>query len=126
MAGARTARSVADTNTENVYFTGITEEQAYGSFTLSASATWQAGEYIKFTAGSAFTYAQSHLVTAADTCTPGNTDARPGRPVQPSSDGAVLGAPTPTTATSSTCPATASRSTTRRSWTCGSCGVVMF
>ena len=54
----------------SVYFTGITEQQAYGSFTLSASATWQAGQYIKFTAGSAFTYAQPHLVTAADTCTP--------------------------------------------------------
>jgi hypothetical protein len=66
--------SVAKTGTEEVYFTGITEEQAYGSLTLSASATWQAGEYIKFTAGSGFTYSQPHLVTAADTCTPNNSD----------------------------------------------------
>ena len=68
-------KSVADPTAENVYFTGITEAQAYGSFTLSTAATWQAGQYIKFTLGGAFTYAQSHLITAADVCTPnGNTN----------------------------------------------------
>src|ERR1700722_12376911 len=85
--------SVAKTGTESVYFTGITEEQAYGSFTLSASATWQAGQYIKFTAGSAFTYAQPHLVTAADTCTPNNTDVNLAGPC--ASKQGVLGSPNP-------------------------------
>ncbi len=63
------------TQAEQIYFTGVTEQQAFGSFTLSASATWQAGEYIKFTAGTNFTYAQRHLVTAADSCNPNITDA---------------------------------------------------
>ncbi len=69
-AAGATGTSVADPRSENVYFTGITEQQAFGSFTVSASGTWQAGEYIKFTLGSALTYSQPHLVTAADTCNP--------------------------------------------------------
>ncbi|HEY1693786.1 MAG TPA: hypothetical protein VGG39_16580 [Polyangiaceae bacterium] len=87
-------KSVADPNSENVYFTGITEAQAYGSFTFSTSATWQAGQYIKFTLGGAFTYAQSHLITAADVCTPnGNTDiGAAGGCVQ---NGTVEGVPNP-------------------------------
>jgi hypothetical protein len=85
--------SVAKPGAEQVYFTGITEEQAYGSFTVSASATWQAGEYVKFTAGSAFSYVQPHLVTAADTCTPNNSDASMAGPC--ASGGAVLGSPNP-------------------------------
>ena len=60
---------------------------------MSASATWQAGEYIKFTAGSAFTYAQPHLVTAADTCTPNSANANTAGPCA-SGDG-VLGTPNP-------------------------------
>jgi hypothetical protein len=60
---------------EKIYFTGVTEQQAYGSFSLGASATWQAGQYIKFTAGTSFTYAQPHLVTAADTCNPNILDS---------------------------------------------------
>jgi hypothetical protein len=62
--------SVADKNSQQVYFTGITDQQAYGSLGVHGSATWQAGQYIKFQAGLGFTYAQSHLVTAADSCNP--------------------------------------------------------
>jgi hypothetical protein len=89
--------SVANRNVSSVYFTGITEEQAYGSFLLSASATYQAGEYIKFTAGSSFTYVQSHLVTAADTCTPNNANAALAGPCSTTSMGVttVLGTPNP-------------------------------
>jgi hypothetical protein len=68
--GSAMGTSVVDPTAEKVYFTGITEAQAYGAFTLSGAATWQAGEYIKFTVGTALTYAQPHLVTAADTCNP--------------------------------------------------------
>jgi hypothetical protein len=57
------------------YFTGVTEAQAYGSFLLSASATWQAGQYIKFTVGTMLGYAQPHLVTAADSCNPSIVNA---------------------------------------------------
>jgi hypothetical protein len=74
MAGGGPNHSVVNQNVEQVFFTGITEQQAYGSFTVSASANWQAGEYIKFSVGSALGYAQPHLVTAADTCNPNNSN----------------------------------------------------
>jgi hypothetical protein len=62
--------SVADTSAQQVFFSGITDQQAYGSLGTSASATWQAGEHIKFQAGMGLTFNQSHLVTAADACNP--------------------------------------------------------
>jgi hypothetical protein len=89
-----TGKSVVDPSSENVYFSGITEVAAYGSFTLSTSATWQAGEYIKFTLGAGFTYAQSHLITTADVCTPnGNTSLGAAGPCV--SNGVVQGVPNP-------------------------------
>jgi hypothetical protein len=93
-AAAANGQSVVDPHGENVYFAGITEVAAYGSFTLSASTTWQAGQYIKFTLGGNFTYAQSHLITAADVCTPnGNTD--PGQAGPCVHDNIVQGVPNP-------------------------------
>jgi hypothetical protein len=62
--------SVADPSAQPVFFTGITDQQAYGSFTASGEVTWQAGEYIKFAGGVALTYQQSHLITSADACNP--------------------------------------------------------
>jgi hypothetical protein len=53
-----------------VPFTGITDQQAFGSLSFSGSATWQAGEYIKFIVGLGITFNQSHLITAADACNP--------------------------------------------------------
>jgi hypothetical protein len=87
-------QSVADPAAESIYFTGITEQQAFGSFTLSSSLTWQAGQYVKFTAGGGFTYVQSHLVTGADECTPnGNTSIGPAGPCL--QNGTVNGVPNP-------------------------------
>jgi hypothetical protein len=88
-------KSIADPNSEQVFFSGITEVQAYGSFTASASATWQAGEYIKFTLGGSFTYAQSHLVTAADPCNPNNTSLAMAGPCVNQFTGAPQGVPNP-------------------------------
>jgi len=67
--------SVADPTAEKVYFTGITDQQAYTSVAARVSTTWQAGEYIKFTAGVGLTYDQSHLITSADACNPNFTDS---------------------------------------------------
>jgi hypothetical protein len=95
-AGASPGTSVADQSAELVYFTGVTEAQAYGSFTLSGAATWQAGEYIKFTVGTALTYAQPHLVTAADTCNPNSATQATAGPCQGTFQGAtVQGVPNP-------------------------------
>ncbi len=89
--------SVADPASERVYFTGVTEEQAYGSFTVSAAATWQAGEYVKVTLGTAFAYAQPHLVTAADSCNASITDPAQAGPCRGTLNGrsVVAGAPNP-------------------------------
>lgn len=64
------AVSVADPQAQKVYFTGITDQQAFATFGVHGTATWQAGQYIKFQGGLGVTFAQSHLVTAADSCNP--------------------------------------------------------
>jgi hypothetical protein len=69
-AGPDGFTSIADPNATKVFFTGITDQQAFGAFGSSAGVTWQAGEYMKFTAGLGLTYVQSHLITAADACNP--------------------------------------------------------
>jgi hypothetical protein len=97
--GGGTGYSVVDNSVSKTYFTGITEVQAYGSLKLSASATWQAGEYIKFTVGSALTYAQSHLITTADPCNPNLGGGSRGTAgpcyTQTQFSGAVAGVPNP-------------------------------
>jgi hypothetical protein len=79
------------------YFTGITETQAYGAFTVSTAATWQAGEYIKFQVGGALTYAQNHLITQADPCNPnlGGGDKYQAGPCLNPNTGQVQGVPNP-------------------------------
>jgi hypothetical protein len=62
--------SVGDPNSQKVFFNGITDQQAYGSFRASGEITWQAGEYVKFGAGLGLTYNQSHIITSADACNP--------------------------------------------------------
>jgi hypothetical protein len=69
-AGPDGFTSVADPNAPKVYFTGITDQQAFGSFGGFAGVTWQTGEYVKFNAGFGLTHVQSHLITAADACNP--------------------------------------------------------
>lgn len=69
-AGPDGFTTVADPTRAPVFFTGITDQQAFGSFTGQAGVTWQTGEYVKFTAGVGLTYVQSHLITSADACNP--------------------------------------------------------
>ena len=64
------APSVINPQSEKVYFTGITDVQAHGSYRLSAEFTWQAGEYIKFHLGSGYTLVQSHFITLDAACNP--------------------------------------------------------
>jgi hypothetical protein len=99
-AGPDGFTSVADPNGPKVYFTGITDQQAFGSFGGSAGVTWQTGEYVKFHAGFGLTHVQSHLITAADACDPGTrSDAgasgpcRTGAPT--AAGGTVTGLPNP-------------------------------
>jgi len=86
--------SVASTSLGQVPFTGITDQTAYASIGGHVSATMQAGEYIKFTAGAGLTYDQSHFITAADACNPNFTGsvAAAGSCI---SNGVVTGIPNP-------------------------------
>jgi hypothetical protein len=65
--------SIVDTTKQTVPFTGITDQDGFGSFGGHTSVTWQAGEYVKFTAGVGLTYAQQHFITAAQFCNPNFT-----------------------------------------------------
>ena len=93
--------SVADPNAAKVFFSGITDQQAYGSFGGSIGATWQTGEYVKFHAGVGLTYSQSHLVTSADACNPdlGKVDAGAAGPCRSGAvsagGGSATGVPNP-------------------------------
>lgn len=69
-AGPDGFTSVADPNAAKVFFTGVTDQQAFSSFGGSAGVTWQVGEYVKFTGGLGLNFVQSHLITAADACNP--------------------------------------------------------
>jgi hypothetical protein len=69
-AGPDGFTSVADPSKGKVYFTGITDQQAFGEIGGSAGVTWQISEYTKFTAGLGLTHLQSHLITSADACNP--------------------------------------------------------
>jgi hypothetical protein len=53
-----------------VYFTGLTDVQQHGVYNFSVNATYQAGEYVKFNVGTAYTIAQGHFVTFDQACNP--------------------------------------------------------
>jgi hypothetical protein len=69
-AGPEGFTSVVDPSSPKVYFTGITDQQAFGSFGGLMGVTFQMGEYVKFNGGFGLTFVQSHLITAADACNP--------------------------------------------------------
>jgi hypothetical protein len=69
-ATAGVAPSVVDPSSRAVYFTGLTDVQQHGTYLLSASFTWQAGEYVKFNVGSALSLTQGHFITFDQACNP--------------------------------------------------------
>jgi hypothetical protein len=64
------SRSIVDPNSRRVYFTGLTDVQAYGTYALSASFTWQAGQFVKFNVGGAYHFTQGHFITFDQSCNP--------------------------------------------------------
>ena len=92
--------SVVNPQSQKVYFTGITDVQQHGSYRLSTEFTWQAGEYIKFHVGGAYTLVQSHFITFDQACNPDfSSDAGKAGPCHTasttSSPGTVSGTPNP-------------------------------
>jgi hypothetical protein len=63
-------QSIVDEGSRRVYFTGLTDVQQHGIYTLSASFTWQAGEFVKFNVGGGYTLEQGHLITFDQACNP--------------------------------------------------------
>jgi hypothetical protein len=53
-----------------VYFTGLTDVQQHGVYTLSGSLNWQVGEFVKFNLGGSYTITQSHFITFDQACNP--------------------------------------------------------
>ncbi|HMJ15960.1 MAG TPA: hypothetical protein VK524_31305 [Polyangiaceae bacterium] len=60
--------SVVKTSSERVYFTGLTDVQQHGVYNFSTSFTWQAGRYVKFNVGGAYTLVQGHLISFDQPC----------------------------------------------------------
>lgn len=92
--------SVVDPGAPKVYFSGVTDQQAFGVFGFATGATFQLNAYLKFNAGLGLSFVQSHLITAADACNPdfkGDTGAsgpcRTGSAT--ASGGSVTGIPNP-------------------------------
>jgi hypothetical protein len=65
-----TTPSVVNPNSQKVYFTGLTDVQQHGVYTLSSSVNWQVGEYVKFNLGAAYTLMQAHFITFDQACNP--------------------------------------------------------
>lgn len=72
--GTAVQDSVVNPTSAKVYTTGITNVQAHGIYTLSSQFTFQAGEYVKFNLGAAFTIVQGHLITFDQPCNPDFTN----------------------------------------------------
>ncbi|RYZ08592.1 MAG: hypothetical protein EOO73_06985 [Myxococcales bacterium] len=62
--------SVVNPNSQRVYFTGLTDVQQHGVYTLSGSVNWQVGEFVKFNVGGGYTILQSHFLTFDQACNP--------------------------------------------------------
>jgi hypothetical protein len=62
--------SVVNPASQRVYFAGLTDVSPYFTIQASIQVTWQAGEYIKFTAGGSYAREQSHVITNDQQCDP--------------------------------------------------------
>lgn len=63
-------KSVVNPSSQKVYFTGLSDVQQHGTYTLSTQFTWQAGEYVKFNLGGAYTLTQAHSISFDQPCNP--------------------------------------------------------
>ncbi|MCA9629071.1 MAG: hypothetical protein KC766_15430 [Myxococcales bacterium] len=73
-AGPDGVPSTVNPASQKVYFTGLTDVQQHGEYRLSADFVWQAGEYVKFNVGGAYTIVQSHLISFDQPCNPDFSD----------------------------------------------------
>ena len=98
--GASCAASIVNPQSQKVYFSGLTDVQAHGSYRLSTEFTWQAGEYIKFHLGGGYTLVQSHAISFDQACNPDfSGDSAKAGPCRAdgavASSGTVTGTPNP-------------------------------
>jgi len=69
-----TSTSVVDEGSQKTYFTGLSDVQPYGSVRASASATWQASEFVKFQFGVGFRHDGGHGIGGDQPCNPERKD----------------------------------------------------
>lgn len=69
-SGPASGTSVVNPNSQRVYFTGLTDVQQHGVYTLSGSVNWQVGEFVKFNVGAGYTLTQAHFITFDQACNP--------------------------------------------------------
>jgi len=67
---ADTVPSVVNPASQKVYYTGLSDVQQHATQQVSTQLTWQAGEYVKFNFGGAYTFTQSHIITYDQACNP--------------------------------------------------------
>jgi len=85
--------SVANPNSQKVYFTGLTDVQQHGIYNIAGSVTYQAGEYVKFNAGAGYTFVQGHVITFDQACNPDfSDDVGKSGPCRTTTAGTALGA----------------------------------
>ena len=86
--------SIANPNSQKVYFTGLTDVQQHAMVSFTGSFTWQAGEYVKFNVGGGYTLVQPHYITFDQACNPDfNNDLSKSGPCR---TGTLSGQPRPT------------------------------
>jgi hypothetical protein len=93
-SGPEVPPSIANPNSQKVYFTGLTDVQQHATLAFTGSFTWQAGEYVKFNVGGGYTLVQPHFITFDQACNPDfdNDLGKSG----PCRTGALSGQPRPT------------------------------
>jgi hypothetical protein len=91
--------SVVNPGSQKVYFTGLTDVQQHGVYTLSTSVNWQVGEFVKFNLGAAYTLTQAHFITFDQACNPDFsndlTKSGPCRGTRPGTGTVASGIPNP-------------------------------
>jgi hypothetical protein len=94
--------SVVNPASQKVYYTGLSDVQQHGEYMFQISATYQAGQYVKFNVGGAYTLIQGHFITFDQACNPDfDNDAtksgpcRSGSPSDPAGAFQATGIPNP-------------------------------
>ncbi len=83
--------SVVNPGSQRVYYTGLSDVQQHGEYSMMAAITFQAGQYVKFNVGATYHATQGHFITFDQPCNPNFNDSDSGR-AGPCSSSSTTGA----------------------------------